>query len=259
MDTLLRLMLAEGTTLTLAAVGALCLWAARGRGFDGAAVVSRQVAVKRLALAGGITALALHPGLDALARHALWLHAAQGAVLHHLIPRMYWQWAIPGMATGHVRRASPFAAVAFGATAAAGMLPGLHGELMRDAGAYALMNWSMLLTGLIWCRGSRRIPSGTASDSGVADGLLALLPSVVIGAWLLVSSPIYFTDMALCRSAEDAGIAAWQEAIQSSFSVQADQHLAGLILLLAAAGQLAAHLYSRVSWRHWSIVKGAIP
>jgi len=252
-------MLAEGTTLTLAAVGALYLWAARGRGGDSAEVGSRQVAFIRLTLVGAITALTLHPGLDALARHALWLHVTQGVVLHHLIPRMYWQWAIPGMPTGQAHRASPFAAVAFGATAAGGMLPGLHGELMRDAGNYALMNWSMLLTGLIWCRGSSRILGGTVPESGIVNGLLALVPSVVIGAWLLMSSPIYVTDMALCRSAVDVGIAAWQIAIQSSLSVQADQHLAGLILFLAAGGQLAAHLYSSVPWLHSPIAKRALP
>lgn len=201
-----------------------------------------------LALAWLSAALGLHPVINALAQHALWLHAAQMLLLHHIVPRLWWQ-GLHGAQARWQPCAGGSAAV-FGGLSVVWMLPPVHPWLMRSAEVYAAMNLSMLLSGLWWMLGppSHRPSRPRAASLASRPGALmsAVLPQALLGLWLLTSAPRYLVDMDLCVAAPHPDLAAWQRQVRLLLSPAWDQGVAGGLFLLGAFWPLRG-------WRPWPV------
>lgn len=165
----------------------------------------------------------LQPALDAAARHSVWLHCLQSALIHHLAPVLLLFAAV---------RESPveasfkkegkgvriWVAIVFGAMSGVWMLPQLHQRLMDDAALYALMKWAMALSGLWLCRVMGRYcqRADVSLRQQWCFSLAVALPQVLVGVMLLFSPVLY--------SMHGRG----------AMSAQLDQGLGGVLICLSA-------------------------
>jgi hypothetical protein len=134
----------------------------------------------------------MQPALDLAARHSVWLHCLQSALIHHLAPILL-LFAVArepvsqARFVGGRRGLRVWVVVAFGAMSGVWMLPQLHQRLMDDATLYALMKWGMAVSGLWLCRvmgrycHSAHIPSYKQWSFSVA----VALPQLLVGLMLL--------------------------------------------------------------------------
>jgi hypothetical protein len=175
--------------------------------------------------------LGLQPALDAAARHSVWLHCVQSALIHHLAPVLLLFAAAresPGQASFKAdgRGVRIWVVVAFGAMSGVWMLPQLHQRLMDDAALYALMKWAMAVSGLWLCRGMGRYcqRADVPLRKQWSFSLAVALPQVVVGVMLLFSPalyPIHGHSMTRMHGAGD-------------MSAQLDQILGGALICLSA-------------------------
>jgi hypothetical protein len=228
MDALVAVLFAPGTAVRLTVLAVLCTACAR------LFPVSRKRRVLS-ACAWGLAAGAFLPGLDALARSALWIHALQSLLLHHWVPQMIARERGPIFDPKLIgaRTALPtwVAAVAFGGASIAWMLPPMHGWVMREDFAYLAMSISMLISGIFWHTSVSRWRKHR-SENDLAIQIIAFCPQWLLGGYLLVTGPVYLFDMGLCTASIDPVLARLQTRVSQLPGPVVDQIFAGLIFLL---------------------------
>lgn len=167
--------------------------------------------------------LGLQPALDAAARHSVWLHCLQSALIHHLAPILLLFAAARESPAGagfrtEGRAVRIWVVVAFGAMSGLWMLPQLHQSLMDDATLYALMKWAMAVSGLWLCRVMGRYcqRADLPLRQQWSFSLAVALPQVLVGGVLLFSPVLY--------PMHGAG----------AMSAQLDQLLGGALICLSA-------------------------
>ncbi|MGF6127791.1 hypothetical protein QF019_003002 [Pseudomonas frederiksbergensis] len=181
--------------------------------------------------------LGMQPALDAVARHSVWLHCLQSALIHHLAPiLLLFAVAREPAAQARFRKEGwgvrIGVVVAFSAMSGIWMLPHLHQKLMNDATLYALMKWAMAVSGLWLCRVMGR-------DCRRADvpmhkqwtfSLAVALPQMLVGVLLVFSPPLYPMSGHSMMHMHGA----------DGLSAQLDQVLGGMLMCLSALLLLGA-------------------
>ncbi len=195
---------------------------------------------------------ALQTYVDFLAQHMFWIHRLQHLVLHHVSPVLLVLGApLPALTAGapealkrSLRRipawvVRPFgvllrvlqqpivASVLFVGLIYFWLTPSIHFTAMIDTRRYLLMNWSMLVDGLLfwWLMLAPRAEQGHAAVSYpyrlVILPLIAV-PQVVLGAYIALHSTPLYSIYAVCGRA-------W------SLSPMLDQQVGGLLTWIPAA------------------------
>ncbi len=186
----------------------------------------------------------LQTHFDYYAQHMFWIHRLQHLVLHHLapflimlaLPQAVMKSGIPArlrqplVSLWHSRGVQllyrtiqqPFlAAFVFVGLIYYWLIPSVHYGAMLDASQYDLMNWSMLLDGLLfwWLILNPRSPQeGARTGFGVRLLLLwaIMLPQLILGAYISLSHSDLYSVYAICGRI-------WP------VSPITDQHIGGLI------------------------------
>ena len=187
---------------------------------------------------------------DFLAQHMFWVHRLQHLVLHHIAPTLIvLSGPVPMLQAGlprGVRRATRLpwvrrplellwralqhpliAPVLFVGLIYFWLIPSVHFAAMLDARRYMLMNWSMLIDGILfwWLMLAPIQAQGRAAVGyGLRFVILAAVafPQIVIGAYIaLVPWPLY-SIYAVCGRA-------W------AISPMLDQQVGGLLTWIPAA------------------------
>jgi putative membrane protein len=157
-----------------------------------------------------ITYAVLQTRFDYLAQHMFFLHRAQHMVIHHLGPMLI----VLGWPGATIRRGLPrplarlselrwltvpvhiiqqplLAAMLFVGLIYLWLIPAVHFRAMIDLNLYALMNWSMVVDGILfWCLILDPRPSPPARISFLARGGLVLgvmFPQILLGAVIVFS------------------------------------------------------------------------
>ena len=175
--------------------------------------------------------LGMQPALDAAARHSVWLHCLQSALIHHLAPILL-LFAVarePASEAGFTKEGRAvriWVVIAFGAMTGVWMLPQLHQRLMDDATLYALMKWAMAVSGLWLCRVMGRYcqRADVPLRKQWSFSLGVALPQVLVGVMLLLSPPLYPMHGHSMMHMHDVG----------NMSAQLDQFLGGALMCLSA-------------------------
>jgi putative membrane protein len=186
----------------------------------------------------------LQTHFDYFAQHMFWIHRLQHLVLHHLAPFLI-MLAVPQavMLTGIPARLRSMliqlwrshavqyiyrliqqpvlAAFIFVALIYYWLIPSVHFKAMLDASLYNLMNWSMLLDGLLfwWLILDPRSPEeGARAGFGTRMLLLwaIMVPQLILGSYIGLSRTDLYTVYAICGRI-------WP------ISPITDQHIGGLI------------------------------
>ena len=175
--------------------------------------------------------LGMQPALDAAARHSVWLHCLQSALIHHLAPILL-LFAVarePASEAGFTKEGRAvriWVVIAFGAMSGVWMLPQLHQRLMDDATLYALMKWAMAVSGLWLCRVMGRYcqRADVPLRKQWSFSLGVALPQVLVGVMLLLSPPLYPMHGHSMMHMHGVG----------NMSAQLDQFLGGALMFLSA-------------------------
>ncbi|MGA9421220.1 MAG: cytochrome c oxidase assembly protein, partial [Rhodanobacteraceae bacterium] len=209
--------------------------------------------------------VALHTRLDYYAEHEFFVHRVQHLVLHHLGPFLI-ALSYPGaalraalpeswrryvldtlLASAPVRRLldvllNPIvAALLFVGLIYLWLWPPVHFVAMLDARWYRVMNWSMVLDGLMfwWLVLDRRArpPARLAPGVRVLLALAVMVPQILLGAYITFSHDELYPIYALCGRAF-AGI-----------SGATDQYLGGLILWIPSS--MMSVVAALIAMRRW--------
>ncbi len=201
---------------------------------------------------------------DYYAQHQFFIHITQQLTLHDFAPLLI-AWAYPGptLRAGmplawRTRGLRPLgrnvivrgaldvllhpivAAVLFGGGALLWLIPSFHPIVMLNAPTYATMNWFMALDGLLFwwlVLDTRPHPPARLSPGWrVFLPLLAMLPTMIWGAILALSSTDYYPIYTICGRA-------------IPLEPLLDQHLGGLILWIP--GSMAMVLGCLIALRTW--------
>ncbi len=170
--------------------------------------------------------IVLQTHFDYYAQHMFWIHRLQHLVLHHLAPFLI-MLTVPQivMASGipqHLRRPlislwrnravqavyrfiqQPLLATfVFVGLIYYWLMPSVHFKAMLDVSLYNVMNWSMLLDGLLfwWLILDPRSPEEGAR-TGFGTRLLLLwaimIPQIMLGSYIALSHSDLFTVYAIC-------------------------------------------------------------
>jgi len=173
------------------------------------------------------------PTFDSAARHSVWLHCLQSALIHHLAPILLLlatgdQPAPRSASAGEGRLTRPLVVIGFGLMSGIWMLPQLHLRLMEDPNLYVLMKWGMAFSGVFLCRLMARDcqRSDVPLSRRLSFSLSVALPQLLVGLALLISSPLY--AMPAHQMAHMHGM------MVIGLSPQLDQSLGGVLLCLSA-------------------------
>ncbi len=242
LDWLLPWEFSPSVLLICAGAAVLFVIGVRRVGRDGAGVSGfRQIAFY-IGLAALYVPLQTH--FDYLAQHMFWIHRLQHLLLHHLGPFLIalaapWsvmaaglpeRWRAPLHALWFARpvrliyrilQQPLVATLLFVGLIYLWLWPSVHFNAMLDATEYKWMNWSMALDGLLfwWLMLD---PRSRAEGAQMGFGarmpivLIAMLPQIVIGAYLSLHDGIIYTVYAVCGRL-------WP------ISPVMDQHIGGLI------------------------------
>ncbi len=192
----------------------------------------------------------LQTHFDYLAQHMFWIHRLQHLILHHIgptllvlsapvpvlragIPDPAWRaLSVRGVRVPLTRlwRAlqHPFIApVLFVGLIYFWLIPSVHFTAMLDQRRYLLMNWSMLIDGILfwWLMLAPREAQGaSALGYGVRCIILTAvaLPQIVLGAYIALTTQPLYSIYAVCGRA-------W------AISPMLDQQLGGLLTWIPAA------------------------
>ncbi len=142
--------------------------------------------------------LALQTRLDFYAEHAFFVHRLQHSVLHHLGPFLI---ALSGVPLPWKRHTGGFASpvnavLLFNGLIILWLLPHIHLIAMLDWRLYRLMNWSMVLSGLLFW--SLALSSRYSSSCRIMMMLAVIPPQIVIGALLFLAPHDLFPVYNLC-------------------------------------------------------------
>jgi putative membrane protein len=157
---------------------------------------------------------------DYLSQHMFFIHRIQHLVLHHLGPFLV-ALALPLEVPGIVRRLARHrsarlawhsvqnpvvAPLLFVGLIYLWLTPSIHFDAMLSARLYAVMNWSMLVDGLLFW-GLMLDPRPRAMGAQLGFGarlwlvLLAIPPQLVLGAYIALSKRDLFDVYAVCGRA----------------------------------------------------------
>lgn len=213
----------------------------------------------------GVCYVGLHTQLDYYAEHEFFIHRLQHLGLHHLGPflialaypgvvlraalplRWRVRWLHPVLASRSVRWTlnvllNPFVA----ATLFVGLIyfwlwPAVHFDAMLDARWYRIMNWSMVLDGLIfwWLVLDPRPkpPARLAPGMRVFVALVVIFPQILLGAYVTFTHRELYPIYSLCGRAF------------SGISPAADQYLGGLILWIPSS--MMSVIAALLAFHHW--------
>jgi putative membrane protein len=188
----------------------------------------------------------LQTRFDYMAQHMFLLNRLQHLVMHHLGPFLI-ALAWPGetisrgmppilreLAHGRVIQATlrvvqqpVFSAVLFVALIALWLTPSIHFHAMLDPRLYAVMNWSMVIDGLLfWCMVLDPLPRPPARASFGARAAAALgvmFPQIALGAYIALNGRILYPYYDLCGR------------LYPSISGRYDQLAGGIVVWIPAA------------------------
>jgi putative membrane protein len=183
---------------------------------------------------------------DYWAQHMFFLHRIQHVVMHHVGPFLL---ALGG-AGAMIRRGMPrWAQRAIDSPAVAGamrvlqqplvaallfvgliyfwLIPPVHFRAMLDGRLYAVMNWSMVLDGLLfWCLVLDPRPKPPARISWGARAALAvgvMFPQIALGAFITMSQSDLYPYYELCGR------------LFPAISAIEDQHIGGIVIWIPPA------------------------
>ncbi len=192
--------------------------------------------------------LSMHTRLDYYAERMFFVHRAQHVVLHHLAPLLImaaypgsvmragmplaWRTALhrfrhtPGGRALTWLLTNPFlVGLAFVLLVLVWLVPGIQFYAMLDWKLYRLMNWSVVISGILyWNLLLDRRPSPPAALSPgmrVLSPIITMTPQIIAGAVLTFSERDFYPVYDVCGRA-------------LNFSAQFDQNLGGLILWIPA-------------------------
>jgi putative membrane protein len=209
---------------------------------------ARPSTTRRVLFLAGVIAIyaVLQTRFEYLSQHMFFLHRVQHLVMHHLGPfliAMAWPgqtlWrGMPAALRRMIRhplilrglsilQRPVLAAVLFVGLIFFWLIPPIHFFAMLSVGGYALMNWSMVLDGLLfWCLVMDPRPSPPASLSMVGRLVLVLviqMPQIAGGAVIAFSGIDLYSYYALCGR------------IYAGIDAAMDQQIGGFIIIFPAA------------------------
>jgi putative membrane protein len=247
-------------TVVIAVLAAAVLFA-RGAG------KARVSFARHLSFWFGLTAIyvALHTRLDYFFEHEFFMHRLQHLVLHHLgpffialsypgaalragIPFAWRQrWLKPALNTGLARIAlkvifNPVVAVTlFVGLIYFWLLSPIHFKAMLDWRLYRLMNWSMVIDGLLfwWLVLDSRPapPARLAPGRRILVVIAAIPPQIILGAYIFFSQHELYPIYSICGRAFT-----W-------ISPMRDQQIGGLLLWIP--GSMMSVIGALIALRHW--------
>lgn len=212
-----------------------------GRGLV-AAPALRPPVWRSIAFVAGIAAIyaVLQTHYDYMAQHMFFLNRIQHVVMHHLGPflialgnvggtirRGMPGWARrlaesrPARATLRILQQPVLAGFLFVGLFAFWLIPPIHFRAMLDPRLYAVMNWSMVLDGILfWCLVLDARPSPPARvgyGTRVALAIVVMFPQILIGAVIALSTRDYYPFYDLCGR------------LFPSIGALADQEIGGIV------------------------------
>lgn len=220
--------------------------------------------------------LVLQTHFDYYAQHMFWIHRLQHLVLHHLapflimltVPQVVMASGIPqrlrrpltslwrnrGMQAVYRIIQQPFLATfVFVGLIYYWLMPSLHYKAMLDVSLYNVMNWSMLLDGLLfwWLILDPRSPEqGARTGFGMRLLLLwaIMVPQLILGSYIALSHSDLYTVYAICGRI-------WP------ISPITDQHIGGLItwipscMMSVVAALIVFNRWTRRASQYHSVVQ----
>ncbi|MDR5779942.1 cytochrome c oxidase assembly protein [Caballeronia sp. LZ065] len=228
---------------------------------------ARVTLARRIAFWFGLGALyvALHTRLDYFFEHEFFMHRLQHLVLHHLGP-FFIALSYPGAAlragipfTWRRRWVRPaaqssvargFFAVVFNPVVAVVLFVGLiyfwllspiHFKAMLDARLYRVMNWSMVIDGLLfwWLVLDPRPapPARLAPGRRILIVIAAIPPQIILGAYIFFTPHELYPIYSICGRAFT-----W-------ITPMRDQQIGGLLLWIP--GSMMSVIGALIALRHW--------
>ncbi|KAF1024678.1 MAG: hypothetical protein GAK40_01506 [Burkholderia plantarii] len=246
-------------TVVIAIAGAAVLFARGAR-------KARVTPLRHLSFWLGLGALyiALHTRLDYYFEHAFFMHRAQHLVLHHLGPFLI-ALSYPGAAMRaglplawrrRLRRASAWAPVRIGLDIVFNpvvavllfvglvyfwLLSPIHFIAMLDWRLYRLMNWSMVIDGLLfwWLVVDPRPapPARLAPGRRILIAVAAIPPQIVLGTLIFFTPRELYPIYSICGRAF-----IWLTPMR-------DQQIGGLLLWIP--GSMMSVIGALIALRHW--------
>ncbi len=218
---------------------------------------------------------ALQTQWDYVAEHEFFVHMTQQMVLHDLAPMLVISaWPGPTWRAGlpaRWRRAlllpllrlapvrwlaavllNPWGAVLlFAGLVVFWLVPAVHVGVMLNTNLYQLMNWTMVLDGLLFwwlVLDPRPAPPAHMRPGGrIFLPIVAMIPQMILGAVLALTSADWYPIYTLCGRAI------------SGIDPLTDQHLGGLILWIPASGiNVIAAMVALRNWMRLS-ERGRLP
>ncbi|WP_244815587.1 cytochrome c oxidase assembly protein [Caballeronia sp. Lep1P3] len=215
----------------------------------------------------GLTALyvALHTRLDYYFEHEFFMHRLQHLVLHHLGPFLI-AWSYPGAAlragvpfswrqrwlrpATKTRAARVFFDIVFNPIVAVVLFVGLiyfwllspiHFKAMLDVRLYRVMNWSMVVDGLLfwWLVLDPRPapPARLAPGRRILVVIAAIPPQIILGAFIFFTPRELYPIYSICGRAFT-----W-------ITPMRDQQVGGLLLWIP--GSMMSVVGALIALRHW--------
>ncbi|MFD0928431.1 cytochrome c oxidase assembly protein [Methylophilus glucosoxydans] len=185
--------------------------------------------------------IGLMPQLDIVARHSVWLHCLQSALIHHVAPMLLLmaELKLPSKLNKPFAQilASPLASslimLSFLAMSVMWVWPELHIQLMHDGSLYRAMKWAMAISGVLLCYAAAILyQQGFISSLRFWVFHLAItVPQVLVGILLMMAAPLY--PMPQCLSKTN-GLVGVLIKLGQSLGPRADQALGGALLLISA-------------------------
>jgi putative membrane protein len=180
------------------------------------------------------------------AQHMFFLNRIQHVVMHHFGPflialggagktlvRGMPKWLhrmitkAPVVAVVRVLQQPFLAAVLFSGSFALWLIPAIHFRAMLDEQLYAVMNWTMVLDGILFWTlvldPRPKPPARTGYGVRVALSLGVMFPQIIMGALIGLSDRDLYPYYSVCGR------------IFSSISALSDQHIGGIILWIPPA------------------------
>lgn len=216
----------------------------------------------------------LHTHLDYYAEHQFFMHRLQHLLLHHMGPFLM-VWAYPGTTLRQglplawrrrLQRAvawtpirwtlnvllHPFvASVLFVGLIYFWLWPSLHFVAMLDVFWYRVMNWSVMIDGLLFwwlvLDHRPRPPARLAPGVRVLVALAVVPPQIILGAYITFARHDLYPIYAICGRAF------------LGMSVLTDQYLGGLILWIPSS--MMCVVAALLAFRHWLLLdkRGRLP
>lgn len=243
---------------------AVILFARGSRGESGCAMATQRW--RQVSFYVGITLIyvPLQTGFDYFAQHMFWIHRLQHLLLHHIGPflvALSAPWSSMSRGLPVIWR-KPVAIIVHSALVRAiygtlqqpliaftlfvGLIyfwlwPSVHFRAMLSANEYKWMNWSMALDGLLFwwlILDPRSRDAGARLGFGlrVPIALLAMLPQLLIGAFLTFHATVIYKVYAVCGRL-------WP------IDPMTDQQIGGLITWIPAC--MMSVLGALIAFRRW--------